>query len=157
MLLGNFEEEIEALTSFSIWNAKKSDFCFRILVWISFSCATFFGSRDSIAFFTSSAETGVKKKVLAKQLFLDLIRFMLGWSVHLSIIPEIVFPSTERVYVKTLYLFIKSFSNFSILGQDFIIFNESNFRTYFDLIWNFRFNDFPKNLYYLSLYMSRLL
>ena len=37
-------------------------------------------------------------------------------------------------------VFIKRFDNFSILGLDFIIFNKSNFRTYFDLpkIFGFR-------------------
>ena len=46
-----------------------------------------------------------KRKLLAKQLFLDLIRFMLGWSLYLSIIPEIVFSSRERVCVEKLWLF----------------------------------------------------
>ena len=68
----------------------------------SFSCAAFFGSRDSIALFTSSIETGVKENVLAKQLFLDLIRFMLGRSLYLPIIPEIVFSSRQRVCVEKL-------------------------------------------------------
>ena len=65
----------------------------------SFSCAAFFGSRDSIVLFTSSIETGVKGNVLAKQL-LDLIKFMLR--MVLSIIPEIVFSSRERVCVEKL-------------------------------------------------------
>ena len=68
----------------------------------SFSCAAFFASRDSIALLTSSVETGVKEKVLAKQLFLYLIRFILGWSLYLSIIPEIVLSSREHVCVEKL-------------------------------------------------------
>ena len=43
--------------------------------------------------------------MLAKQLFLDLIRFMFGWSLYLSIIPEIVFSSREHVCVEKLHLF----------------------------------------------------
>ena len=52
---------------------------------------------QELVLFTSSIETGVKENVLAQQLFLDLIRFMLGWSLYLSIILEIVFSSRERV------------------------------------------------------------
>ena len=63
----------------------------------SFSCAPFFASRDSITLLTSSVETGVKENVLPKQLFLYLLRFILGWSLYLSIIPEIVLSSSERV------------------------------------------------------------
>ena len=32
--LGNFEVEMEALIYFCTWNAKKFEFCFKILVWI---------------------------------------------------------------------------------------------------------------------------
>ena len=69
---------------------------------MSCSCAAFFGSRDSIDLFTSSVETGVKENVLAKQLFLDLIRFMLGCSLYRSIIPEVVSSSKGRVWVEKL-------------------------------------------------------
>ena len=44
----------------------------------------------------------VKENVLVKQLFLDLIRFMIGWSLYISIIPEIVFSSREHVCVNKL-------------------------------------------------------
>ena len=57
----------------------------------------FFGSGDFTDLFISSIETGVKENVLAKQLFLDLIIFMLGWSLYFPIIPEIVSSSRERV------------------------------------------------------------
>ena len=42
-----------------------------------FSRAAFFGSRDSIDPFTFSVQNSIKENVLVKQLFLDLIRFML--------------------------------------------------------------------------------
>ena len=44
----------------------------------------------------------VKENVLVKQLFLDLIRFMIGWSLYISIIPEIVFSSREHVCLNKL-------------------------------------------------------
>ena len=71
-------------------SCKKPEFRFEILVWISFSCAT---------------ETGMKENKLAKQLYLDLIRFMVGWSLYLSIIPEIVFSSKERIWIEKFWLF----------------------------------------------------
>ena len=43
-------------------------------------------------------ETGIKKNVLANQLFLELTKFMLGWSLYLSIIPETVSSSRGRVW-----------------------------------------------------------
>ena len=63
----------------------------------------FFGSKYLIALFTPSIETDVKENVFAKQLFLDLIIFMLRWFLYLSIIPEIVFSLLrERVHVEKL-------------------------------------------------------
>ena len=61
-----------------------------------------FRSRYLSDIFTSSVETDVKKNVLAKHLFLGLVRFMPGWSLHLSIIPEIVSSSKEIVWVEKL-------------------------------------------------------
>ena len=57
------------------------------------------GQKILLPFFTSSVETGVKENVLAEQLFLVLIRFMLGSSFYLSFILEIVFPLREHVCV----------------------------------------------------------
>ena len=47
-----------------------------------------------------SLEIGVKEDVLTKQLYLDLIRFMLEWSFNLSIFLEIVSSSREHVCVE---------------------------------------------------------
>ena len=47
-----------------------------------------------------SLEIGVKEDVLTKQLYLDLIRFMLGWSFNLSVFLEIVSSSREHVCVE---------------------------------------------------------
>ena len=69
---------------------------------ILFSCAAHFGSTDLIDLFTSSIETHVKEDVLAKQLFLDLFRFLLGWSLYLTIISEIVSSSRQCVWVGKL-------------------------------------------------------
>ena len=73
--------------------------------------------------------------MLAKQLFLDLIRFMLERSLYLSLIPEIVFSSRERIWVEKLcsfgifkigifikqsiYIFLKSFWQFGTFGTGF--------------------------------------
>ena len=129
--LGNFKAEIEALISFCTLTSKKSEFCFKI-----------FGTSFSYAAF----QTGFKKNVLVMQLFLDLIRFMFRWSLYLTIIPEIVFSSRERVWVEKLCLFgifkigvfikysLTVFWQFQHLGTGFYDFEQSNFRTYFDLI-----------------------
>ena len=50
--------------------------------------------------FLISLEIGVKEDVLTKQLYLDLIRFMLEWSFNLSIFLEIVSSSREHVCVE---------------------------------------------------------
>ena len=53
---------------------KNPNFLLKILVRRSLSRVAFFRSRDSIDLFIFTIEIGVKGNVLAKQLFLDLIR-----------------------------------------------------------------------------------
>ena len=71
---------------------KKFEFCFKIFVInIFFSWAAF--------------QTGLKKNVLDRQLFLDLIRFMFGRFLYCPINPETVYSSRECVWVEKLCLF----------------------------------------------------
>ena len=57
------------------------------------------------SFSSAGFQTCLKQNVLAMQLFIDLIRFMFGWSLYLSIIPEIASSSRERVWVEKRCLF----------------------------------------------------
>ena len=94
--------------------------------------------------------------MLAKHLFLDLIRYMLGWFLYLLFIPEILSFSRERVWEEELCLFAVFKIGMFVKEQDFIIFSKSNFRTYVDLILNFGFIIFQKTLLSVTLHMSGL-
>ena len=94
--------------------------------------------------------------MLNKQLFLDLITLMLGWSLYLLIIPKTAFVSRERVLVENLWLFdifnIEIFIKYPldvlaisisswdrILSSSTIVIFERSFN-----FSNFQFNYFPK-------------
>ena len=96
------------------------------------------------------------KERASQHLFLDLIRFMLGWFLYLLFIPEIVSFSRERVWEEELCLFAVFKIGMFIKEQDFIIFSKSNFRTCVDLILNFGFIIFQKTLLSVTLHMSGL-
>ena len=81
--LGNFKGEMEALISFYIWNTKKVQILFWNIDMIVFFLYSFLWSTNLIDLFISSIETGIKQNVLPKQLFLDAIRFMIGWYLYL--------------------------------------------------------------------------